>query len=284
MRLSLLNRAVVAELVAKSCQDAEFRKAFLADPASRLAEAGFEGNPKPEIQSPESSNPDPRTLKPAPWILAHENTPDRLHIVLPPASESAEGKMPFFETPREIGPALGALIRRALVDAGLRRELLTDATACVAAAGIVLPPGMELVVVENADDALHIVLPVFPEPGALGVEELRMVVGGAYVVTFDSAQVGNTVGNNSFTSSSTTEYTFLYAGAMQSLQVLSYTGQAVAAADATITWLDVAQTIWLHTTAGVEVEAAEVSLVVSTIIAVAEAEVNIVAVASVVMT
>ncbi len=277
MKLSLWNRAVIAELVARSCQDAEFRKDFLAEPARHLAEAGFAFDDNQKAPAP--LNPEPRPL-------VFENTPNLIHIVLPPIAEPGDGRLPFLETPAGVGPALSALVRHALVDAGLRARLSADPMACLAAAGIALPPGVELRVLEEKADTLQIVLPVFPESSALDFEELRKVAGGAYVVTFDSSTVGNTIGNYSFVQSASTAYSFLYAGAMQNLQVLLYTGQAVSstASNASISCYQVAQSLYVQTSVEAEAEVAAVSMAVAALIADAAAEVNVVAVASVVMT
>ena len=270
MKLSLWNRAVVAELVAKSCQDMEFRKAFLANPLSALYEAGAGS----ELAGPG-----------APLVMVHENTCGVLHLILPPMSDDG-CQIPFIETPSGLGLVLTGLLRGAAVDLSLRKALVTDPAAVVDARGASLPPGMELRVHEDSESELHIVLPTFPDPSALGVEKLRMVAGGAYVVTFDSSTVGNTIGNYSFVQSASTEYTFLYAGAMQSLQVLLYTGQAVSstASNASISCYQVAQSLYVQTSVEAEAEVAAVSMAVAALIADAAAEVNVVAVASVVMT
>ena len=164
MKLSLLNRAVVAELVAKSCQDLEFRKTFIADPMRCLQAAGADcdgnpvlavarascpcpnmgGTPMPRSQSdPEPFLPEPRTpppetstlhpppqiLSPEPRILVHENTPSLLHIVLPPLDESGL-TLPFIEAPLDAGRGLLPLVGRALCDAAFRRRFLADPMGC----------------------------------------------------------------------------------------------------------------------------------------------------------
>lgn len=266
MELSLWNRAIIAELVAKTCQDLEFRKAFLSDPTGCLAEAG--------ARLPEDAR-----------IVVHENSFSEFNVVLAPFSKDTR-TMPFIETPREIGRAFYSLIRKAVADREFRGRLIADPRACAAEAGITIPPGIEVRVFEDGGSVAHVILPVLPPEGVLGAEELRKVAGGAYVVTFDSAQAYNTIGNYSFAQSATTEYTFLYASAMQTVQTTSYTDNAVsnAATQGSVSWLDVSQTIYLATTVEVAAEVQEAVIAQTTTIVEAEVEVVAVAIAAIIMT
>ncbi len=70
-------------------------------------------------------------------------------------------------------------IARAWNDAGYKAKLLNDPHAALAEAGVEVPAGTTIKVVENTADTQHVVLPVAPgNAGELSIEELEKVAGG----------------------------------------------------------------------------------------------------------
>ena len=72
-------------------------------------------------------------------------------------------------------------IARAWNDAGYKAKLLSDPHAALAEAGVEVPAGTTVKVVENSADTQHVVLPVAPgNADELSTEELAKVAGGLY--------------------------------------------------------------------------------------------------------
>ncbi len=71
-------------------------------------------------------------------------------------------------------------IARAWRDPEYKAKLLGDPHAALAEAGIEIPEGTQVKVVENTADIRHIVLPVAPE-GELSDEEIERLAGGAEI-------------------------------------------------------------------------------------------------------
>lgn len=61
------------------------------------------------------------------------------------------------------GSAFGRLVKKAVHDAATRERLLQFPTQVLAEAGVVLPDGMEVEVLENTDRVIHLVLPPLVE-------------------------------------------------------------------------------------------------------------------------
>jgi hypothetical protein len=61
--------------------------------------------------------------------------------------------------------SFGQLVQRATEDAALRQRLLASPQQTLAEAGITLPAGIEIEVVENTDKVIHLVLPPLVESG-----------------------------------------------------------------------------------------------------------------------
>jgi Nitrile hydratase, alpha chain len=61
--------------------------------------------------------------------------------------------------------SFGQLVQRATADPALRRRLLQSPKQVLAEAGIALPAGIEVEVVENTDKVIHLVLPPLVEAG-----------------------------------------------------------------------------------------------------------------------
>jgi len=74
--------------------------------------------------------------------------------------------------------AYGKVVARAWRDPSFKAKLVADPQAALKDAGVPVPPGVKLTVVENTDTHIHVVLP--PKPtGDLSDEALDKVVGGA---------------------------------------------------------------------------------------------------------
>jgi hypothetical protein len=73
---------------------------------------------------------------------------------------------------------LAEVIVHAWTDEDFRRQLLDDPAAVLTAAGVAVPRGVEIRVLEDTDIVRHIVLPVAPDDVELDEEWLQGVVGG----------------------------------------------------------------------------------------------------------
>src|SRR5712692_7101794 len=61
--------------------------------------------------------------------------------------------------------SFGQLVQRATEDAALRQRLLQSPKQVLAEAGITLPEGIEVEILENTDKVIHLVLPPLVESG-----------------------------------------------------------------------------------------------------------------------
>ena len=69
------------------------------------------------------------------------------------------------------------VVARAWSDESFKAKLLSDPHAALAEAGVEVPAGATVKVVENTKDRLHLVLPPAPE-AELSDEDLKKVAGG----------------------------------------------------------------------------------------------------------
>ena len=70
-------------------------------------------------------------------------------------------------------------IARAWTDGAYKARLVSDPHAALAEAGVEVPVGLTVKVVENTADTQHLVLPVAPgNASELSIEELEKVAGG----------------------------------------------------------------------------------------------------------
>lgn len=70
-------------------------------------------------------------------------------------------------------------IVRAWTDEKYRDRLLSEPHAALVEAGVEIPAGVTVKVVENTADVQHLVLPVKPaEAGEVSLEELEKIAGG----------------------------------------------------------------------------------------------------------
>ncbi len=70
------------------------------------------------------------------------------------------------------------LVAKAWDDPALRQKLLSDPAGVLKEHGLLLPAGVQLKVVENTDQMVHLVIPKKPTPEELSEEELHSVAGG----------------------------------------------------------------------------------------------------------
>lgn len=71
-------------------------------------------------------------------------------------------------------------IARAWSDAGYKAKLLSDPHAALTEAGVDVPSGTTVQVVEDSADTRHIVLPLAPkQAGEMSIGELEKVAGGS---------------------------------------------------------------------------------------------------------
>lgn len=74
--------------------------------------------------------------------------------------------------------AYAKVIERSLTDPAFRRQLVGDPAATLRSAGVALPDGVSVKVVEDTDTLVHVVLPALVPAGATSDRELEKVAGG----------------------------------------------------------------------------------------------------------
>ena len=75
-------------------------------------------------------------------------------------------------------------IARAWTDADYKAKLVDDPAAALAEAGVEVPAGTKMKVVENTADTQHLVLPVAPvEVGKVAMDELEKIAGSGLTST-----------------------------------------------------------------------------------------------------
>ncbi|MGA0121794.1 MAG: NHLP leader peptide family RiPP precursor [Gaiellales bacterium] len=87
------------------------------------------------------------------------------------------------------GRALADLYARALTDADFKAELMADAASVLREAGVEVPEGMSIKVVENSPSAYYLVL---PDPEAMSDELLSAASGGSSASTASTAGTAGT--------------------------------------------------------------------------------------------
>jgi hypothetical protein len=81
---------------------------------------------------------------------------------------------------------LAALVAACWKDEALKARFMTDPKAVLAEHGINVPDGINVNVVENSDNTVHITMPMAPAGvGELSDEELANVAGGGKDWNFD---------------------------------------------------------------------------------------------------
>ena len=75
--------------------------------------------------------------------------------------------------------ALAQLFAACWKDESLKARFMSDPKAVLAEHGIAVPDGIDVNVVENSDNTVHITMPAAPDgDGELSVEQLAAVAGG----------------------------------------------------------------------------------------------------------
>jgi hypothetical protein len=69
-------------------------------------------------------------------------------------------------------------VARAWSDEGFKKRLLTQPAAALKEVGVEVPAGLQLKVLENTDNLVHLILPPRPGPGELTDDQLAKVSGG----------------------------------------------------------------------------------------------------------
>ncbi len=82
------------------------------------------------------------------------------------------------QTDQETWATYGKVVARAWRDPSFKAKLIADPQATLKDAGVSVPPGVKITMVENTDKHIHVVLPLKPT-GDLSDEALDKVVGGA---------------------------------------------------------------------------------------------------------
>ena len=72
----------------------------------------------------------------------------------------------------------GKVVARTWTDPAFKAQLLADPLATLAAAGLSIPPGVNVKVVENTDKLIHLVLPPPVADSGLSELELEKIAGG----------------------------------------------------------------------------------------------------------
>jgi hypothetical protein len=93
----------------------------------------------------------------------------------PPIAQ-AEGETFMVSPNKDIEAARARMITRAWRDPAFKKKLAADPKAVLAEAGINLPAGVTVSLVEDSDTHLHLVLPA--RPAALSDAQLDAVAGG----------------------------------------------------------------------------------------------------------
>ena len=77
------------------------------------------------------------------------------------------------------GATYAKVVARAWSDPAFKADLIANPGATLAAAGVPVPPGVTIKVVENTDTVVHVVLPPAPAQSELSEDALEKVTAGA---------------------------------------------------------------------------------------------------------
>jgi hypothetical protein len=94
----------------------------------------------------------------------------------------------------DINKAFAKVVANSWSDEGFHAKLVADPTGTLAAAGVTIPAGKRVVLVENTDDIVHVILPA--RPTELSDEELDTVAAGftTFTTLCGTAEGGWSVG------------------------------------------------------------------------------------------
>ncbi|MBC03405.1 MAG: hypothetical protein CMJ34_08910 [Phycisphaerae bacterium] len=152
----------LAALFTACSQDDALKARFMNDPRAVLTEHGIDV-------------PDDREIR------VVENTPDCHHLTLP---RLPSAMLMMFEvqtmTPEDEGKkALAALFAKCCKDEALKKRFIGEPEAVMKEHGIDVPEALDIKVIENTEDHVHITLPNAPSD-ELSDDDLRRAVGGYY--------------------------------------------------------------------------------------------------------
>lgn len=143
------NLKATQNLILELWNNPESQEYFLAEPRTYLEQSGQEI---------------PDDVK----VVAHADAPGLRHFVLP--SNETE----VVDSPDPITQIIGRAVR----DAAFKSELLDNPKSAAAEMGVTIPEDMEVRVLENSQDELHLILPMNPSNSELSDADLEAVVGG----------------------------------------------------------------------------------------------------------
>ncbi len=165
----------LVQLLEACWDDDDLKRRFISDPGAVMAERG--------IEVPEGIA-----------FKVVENTDRCAHITLPRKLAGDQSTMNLawgmgeyyhslvcwvldISTQRA---ALAQIFETCWADAGFKKRFFADPRTVLAEHGVDLPANLDLRIVENSDDCIHITLPRRPS-GELDLEELSQVAGGFYL-------------------------------------------------------------------------------------------------------
>jgi len=73
------------------------------------------------------------------------------------------------------------LIAKAWSDETFKHRLMTDPTDALADIGVAIPDGVQVQVLQDTSDKMHLVLPAAPDNGSVKDQELERISGGMTV-------------------------------------------------------------------------------------------------------
>ena len=90
----------------------------------------------------------------------------------------------------------GQIVAKAWQDDIFKKRLVAEPAVVLKEHGIQVPAGVQLRVVENTDQVIHLTLPAQPREGELSDEELEGVAGGWFAMFFaGAAKISSTAGD-----------------------------------------------------------------------------------------
>lgn len=144
-----------SDLLVRAWSDAGFRERLRREPEAVLAEY--------EIPVPAGAE-----------VVVLEDTPTRAHVVIPAAETFARRDEPAGKAASPVERVIAA----AATDAAMRRKLEEAPSETLRAAGVSLPPDLEISVVRETADRTFVVLPSPPDEGEVSDEDLISASGG----------------------------------------------------------------------------------------------------------
>ena len=150
-------RNAMAELFAACWKDEALKARFMSDPKAVLTEHGIDIFDNVAVK-------------------VVENTDNTVHITMPMPPDGHE-ELSIEELTQRSSAA--KLFVACWKDEALKARFMSDPKAVLAERGVDIPGGIDVKVVENTDNCVHITMPAAPAgDGELSDEELSNVAGG----------------------------------------------------------------------------------------------------------